>query len=74
MKGILTTGWNFMRILRLLVGIISIYYAFGRVDAILGLAGLLFIVSAVFNVGCFGATGCNVRNSNKKISKGGKQG
>ena len=67
MKELLTRGWNFMRVLRMLVGVISIYYAVDRADAILGVAGGLFILSGVFNVGCCGTTGCNIPQSRKKL-------
>ncbi|MFC0774602.1 hypothetical protein [Terrimonas alba] len=67
MKELLTRGWNFMRVLRMLVGVISIYFAVDRADVILGVAGGLFILSGVFNVGCCGTTGCNIPQSRKKL-------
>ena len=67
MRKLLTRGWNFMRVLRVLVGIVSIYYAVDKSDGILGVAGGLFILSAIFNVGCCGAMGCSIPQPRKKM-------
>ena len=53
MKTLLTTGWNFMRMFRLIMGIVALTFAFSQRDTLLG--GFL-ILMAIFNTGCCGAS------------------
>ena len=58
MKHAIFNNWNFMRVLRLVIGIVILVQAFVAKDAIFGIAGLLFTSMAIFNVGCCGTGGC----------------
>lgn len=66
MKTLLTTGWNFMRIIRLIIGVAGLVFAIIRQDMLLGFMGGMFLVMAVFNVGCCSTGTCNVP-ANPKI-------
>ena len=61
MKTYLLTGWTAMRLLRLITGITGISFAIVNQDWLLGLAGIMLLLMAVFNLGCCGASGCSVR-------------
>ena len=73
MKTILQ-GWNFMRIVRLVLGIIIIVQGAMAREAITVILGLLFAGMAVANIGCCGANGCavsprsSIKNKTKEIS------
>lgn len=58
MKYALFHNWNFIRLLRLLLGIIIIVQAIINKDWIFGLAGLFFAGMALFNQGCCGTGAC----------------
>ncbi|MEZ4902017.1 MAG: hypothetical protein R2822_09800 [Spirosomataceae bacterium] len=63
--------WNFMRLLRLGMGLWLMYSAFADHQPLLGVLGGLFALQAIFNVGCCGADGCATptmrqRNINSK--------
>ena len=60
MKTILTTGWHFMRIVRLVLGITWMIFAYIQHDGLIGVAGGFLIFTALFNYGCCGANGCAV--------------
>lgn len=73
MKTILQ-GWNFMRVLRLTLGIIiAIQGIFAR-ETMTIILGLLFAGMAVTNIGCCGANGCavnpgrSIKNKTEEIS------
>jgi hypothetical protein len=66
MKAILFTNWHFMRWLRLVLALIMIVQAFIVKDIVLGIIGLLFVLSALFNIGCCGAGGCYTPTPNNK--------
>lgn len=51
--------WNFMRILRLVIGVIIIIQAILEKEAILGLLGSVVLLTALTNTGC-GAGNCTV--------------
>jgi len=51
-------NWNFMRLLRLGMGLWLIYSAFVDHQPLLGLLGGLFALQSVLNVGCCGSSGC----------------
>lgn len=67
-KSTLFAQWNFMRLLRLLIGGSIVVQAYYTTDLWLGLAGLLFTGMAIFNVGCCGTNGCNTNIKNKTIT------
>lgn len=52
------SSWNFMRIVRLVIGIAILVQAFIAKDVLFGIAGLLFTSMAIFNAGCCGTSGC----------------
>jgi hypothetical protein len=66
MKQIIMSHWNFMRMLRLILGIVIIVQAVIGKDPLLGILGILFSSMAVFNIGCCGTKGC--QTSDKKTS------
>ncbi len=59
MKQMILSNWNFMRVLRLIMGIAIAVQAVITRDALFGLAGFLLAAMAVFNVGCCGTGGCD---------------
>ncbi len=59
MKQIIFNNWNFMRFLRLGLGIAIIVQAAMAGNWIMGIAGLLFTALPVFNIGCCSTTGCD---------------
>jgi uncharacterized membrane protein HdeD (DUF308 family) len=54
------SNWDFMRILRLLMGIWIVYSSFADKQPILALIGLVFIYQAIKNVGCCGGVACSI--------------
>ncbi len=64
-------GWSFMRALRLVLGIIAITQAIMSFEILIGLAGVILLSQAVFNIGCCGTAGCNTTSYREnKSSKG----
>lgn len=59
MKQILFSNWNFMRLLRLGLGIAIIVQSAMAGNWTMGILGLLFTAMPVFNIGCCGTGGCN---------------
>jgi hypothetical protein len=59
-KSTILTGWNFMRAIRLILGVIIIVQSIQQQRFSFAILGLLFAGMAVFNVGCCGAGGCGV--------------
>lgn len=59
MKQTITTNWNFVRFLRLGMGLAIMVQAILARDVVFAIAGLVFTGMAVFNVGCCGAGGCS---------------
>ncbi len=53
-------GWNFMRVLRLALGIFIIVQGIVVRDWLFVGAGVLFSLMPILNTGCCGASGCNV--------------
>lgn len=73
MKNILFNGWNFFRILRLVLGVIIIVQGIYSKDWQISMVGLLFAVLSLFNIGCCGSNGCYTttkatQSTNKEIS------
>lgn len=68
MKTILQ-GWNFMRILRLVLGIIITIQGIKAEEAAYIILGLLFSGMSVANIGCCGTNGCSVNPSHSNKNK-----
>ena len=68
MKTILQ-GWNFMRIVRLVLGIIIIIQGIIVAETITIILGVLFAGMAVANIGCCGTNGCAVNPGNSIKNK-----
>jgi hypothetical protein len=51
-------NWNFMRFVRLVLGIAIIVQAVIAKDWTMGILGTLFTSMPVFNIGCCGVGGC----------------
>lgn len=64
----ITQGWNFMRILRLVLGTAIMVQGIVARDTITIILGVVFAAMAVANIGCCGAGGCAVSSptTNKK--------
>ncbi len=58
MKQVIFSNWNFMRFLRLILGIAIIVQSAMSGDWTMGIVGLLFTAMPVFNIGCCGTAGC----------------
>ena len=63
---VLVSGWNVMRVIRLALGILVIIQSISEKNYMLTVAGGLFAVLALINVGCCGANGCAV---NPRVNK-----
>lgn len=69
MKERILSGWNFMRMLWLIMGIGITIQAITESNFLMLLPGLYFVFTALANVGCFAgscATGFNSNTSSKK--------
>ena len=69
MKNALLTGWNFIRLIRLALGIFIIVHGIQSNDWSFIALGALFTVMPLLNIGCCSTTGCNLHASknSKKI-------
>jgi hypothetical protein len=56
----LLTGWDFMRALRLVLGLYIGVQAILMADALSGMISVFFLYQAVTNTGCCGVQGCSV--------------
>ncbi|MBW7869098.1 MAG: hypothetical protein H3C31_12315 [Brumimicrobium sp.] len=68
----LVTGWNFMRVFRLLLGIFILIEGIRSQENAVLLFGGLFTLMPLFNIGCCGPAGCSTpiskdSNLNKEI-------
>ena len=54
------TGWNLIRVVRLIIGVAGIVAAILGHDPLLGFAGGILVLMAVLNMGCCGVAGCQV--------------
>lgn len=68
MKQILLNNWNFIRLLRLGMGIAIVVQAVAVRDTFLCIIGLLLAVMALFNAVCCGAGNCYT-TVNKAVDK-----
>jgi len=62
----LLTGWGFMRLFRLAMGMIMAIQAFQTHDSAIGFISAFFLFQAITNTGCCGSAGCAVPVTNKK--------
>lgn len=67
------SNWSFMRIVRLLAGIVALWQAIVMKDNLLGAAGALLIIMSVLNIGCCGAGSCSVRQPKMKSTESPKE-
>jgi len=51
-------GWNFMRVIRLLMGLYILAESIRTQDWLFGFAGFFLTATAVWNIGCCGVSGC----------------
>jgi len=65
----ITNGWNILRMLRLLIGIAAVVQGISQRENVLWIAGSFLLLSAVFDFGCCGSTGCAVRPRAKTTNK-----
>ncbi len=66
----LFTGWNFMRWLRLGLGIFIAIQAVQTQDTLSGFIAAFFLFQAVTNTGCCGTNGCAMPISKKHSEDG----
>jgi hypothetical protein len=57
-RATLLTGWTFLRILRLGMGILFAIQAIQFREALAGFVSVFFLFQAITNTGCCGASGC----------------
>lgn len=57
--------WNFMRLLRLALGIFIVIQGIQTHDWIFIVLGGIFTILPIFNIGCCGASGCQSAASSK---------
>lgn len=67
MKNLLLKNWDFVRTLRLLIGLGVGGYAAWAGDYFLAALGGLFIIQALFNLSCCGGGGCSVASQKKTL-------
>lgn len=63
------TGWNFVRVLRLVIGLSALAAYFSEHDSLIGFMGIILAGQAVFNVGCCGINTCNTNEITKKTNE-----
>ncbi len=59
---VLLTGWNFMRLLRLVLGVAILVQGIIAADLLSILLGVVFGGMAIANIGCCGAGACSINN------------
>lgn len=65
----LTTGWNFMRVFRLILGLLVLVQSLFIGDYLFSAFGVFFIFQALTNTGCCGSSGCSIDYSNDNENK-----
>ncbi len=65
-------GWNFVRVIRFVFGLVICWQAIVMKEWMLFFAGLFFTGTALYNVGCCGMAGCqaitkSVKNPDQEI-------
>ncbi len=67
------SGWNFMRVFRLVVGVLVLVQGIRMHDWSFILIGALFSLMPVFNIGCCGSGSCSIsRTGNRTCATGDK--
>lgn len=65
-------NWNFMRGIRLILGLVILAQGIDASDYLISALGGLFAAFAIFNIGCSANAGCatfpNPMNANKNLS------
>jgi ABC-type polysaccharide/polyol phosphate export permease len=56
----LFTNWNFMRAIRLILGVFIIIQSFQSQQYLMMIPGVIFAAMAIFSVGCCGDNGCEI--------------
>jgi len=69
MKQTLLTDWNFMRVLRLGLGIYIAIQAVQTLSILSGVIAIFFLFQAVTNTGCCGSNGCAVPIKKNRTDK-----
>lgn len=69
MKEIILTGWHWMRVFKLLAGVILIFSGIWHKDTLVGAFGLFFIYQSVFNISGCGIGGCYTSTCNTSTSR-----
>lgn len=54
----IVNGWHFMRWLRLVTGLILAYQAYVLADSVFGFMAVFFLLQAITDTGCCGASSC----------------
>jgi len=65
----LLTGWNFMRFLRLGLGIYIAFQAIETISLFFGFVAVFFLFQAITNTGCCGTTSCSVPINKDKLDQ-----
>lgn len=68
-KSNLFNNWHLVRILRLLFGVFILIQAITTGDFFIGLIASIFLLQAITNTGCCGASGCVLPDSSTKENK-----
>ena len=68
-KQTLFTGWNFMRWLRLGLGIFFAVEALTTYDKLSGFAAAILLFMAIFNTGCCGSASCAIPDKKSREDK-----
>jgi len=63
-----TRGWNIIRLIRVIFGLIALIYALQSHDSMLAFAGAVLFFMGVFNMGCAGRA-CAVPGTKKPAAK-----
>lgn len=66
MKNSILSDWNFMRVIRLALGVFLVVQGIITGDWTFSLLGGLFTLMPLFNIGCCGASGCNVPDTKSR--------
>lgn len=71
MRNTLLSGWGFMRVIRLALGLMLVIQAIQQQFWAAGLLGGLLLFQAFTNTGCCGAAGCGIPpvKTNKKSAE-----
>jgi len=65
----LLTGWNFMRLMRLGIGVFFAIQAIQMHDGLIGVIAALLLFQVASNTGCCGANVCEVSSRKKPSDK-----